>query len=242
MRRVVEPERLDELPPADPRAIGSRTDLRRLNFIMGHARILSRAFRRHLDETLGRSQPLRLVELGAGDGTLLLRLARRWSARGVSAEVTLLDRQKLVSTETRQEFVALNWPIESVATDVFTWLEQPFPTADVMLANLFLHHFPENLLGTLVRLAAARTDLFIACEPRRSSLALTASRWLWLMGCNAITQHDAVVSVRAGFAGHELSALWPADAGWRLSEQPADWFSHCFIAKHRLRIPRCVHW
>ena len=67
MCRVIELERLDELPPADPRAIGSRTDLRRLNFIMGHAHILSRAFRRHLDKTLGRSQPLRLVELGAGD-------------------------------------------------------------------------------------------------------------------------------------------------------------------------------
>ena len=88
MHRVVEPELLDDLPPADPRAVGSRADLRRLNLLMGHAGILSRALRQPLAETSLRSRPLRLVELGAGDGTLLLRLARRWSAVGVTAQST----------------------------------------------------------------------------------------------------------------------------------------------------------
>ena len=231
MCRVVEPELLDDLPPADPRAVGSREDLRRLNFILGHDDILSRAFHHHLDEALSRSRPLHLVELGAGDGTLLLRLARRVSAPGLTARVMLLDRQNIVSPETRRAFAALNWSVESVANDVFAWLEQPFPAVDMMIANLFLHHFPDELLKALLRLAAAKTNLFIACEPRRSPLALTVARLLRLIGCNQITRHDAVVSVRAGFAGRELSALWPGDGQWRLSEQSASWFSHCFIAK-----------
>jgi hypothetical protein len=231
MCRVVEPELLDDLPPADPRAVGSRADLRRLNSIMGHDDILSRAFHHHLDKAVSRSRPLHLVELGAGDGTLLLRLARRVSAPGLTARVMLLDRQNIVSPETRHAFAALNWSVESVANDVFAWLEQPFPVVDVMFANLFLHHFPDESLTALFRLAAARTNLFIACEPRRSAFALMASRWLRLIGCNAITRHDAVVSVRAGFVGHELSALWPTDNQWQLSEQFAGWFGHCFIAK-----------
>jgi SAM-dependent methyltransferase len=231
MRRVVEPELLDDLPPADPRAVGSRADLRRLNSIMGHDDILSRTLHHHLDEALSRSRPLRLVELGAGDGTLLLRLARRVSAPGLAARVTLLDRQNIVSPETRCAFAALNWSVENEANDVFAWLEQPFPAVDMTIANLFLHHFPDELLKALLRLAAARTNLFIACEPRRSSFALTASRLLHLIGCNVITRHDAVVSVRAGFVGRELSALWPGDNQWQLSEQSAGWFSHCFIAK-----------
>ena len=231
MCRLVEPELLDDLPPADPRAVGSRADLRRLNSIMGHDDILSRAFHHHFDETFSRSRPLSLVELGAGDGTLLLRLARRVSAPGLTARVMLLDRQNIVSPETRHAFAALNWSIESVANDVFAWLEQPFPAVDVMFANLFLHHFTDESLTALFRLAAARTNLFIACEPRRSSFALTASRLLHLIRCNEITRHDAVVSVRAGFVGRELSALWPGDNQWQLSEQSAGWFSHCFIAK-----------
>jgi hypothetical protein len=231
MCRVVEPELLDDLPPADPRAVGSRADLRRLNSILGHDDILSRAFHHNLDKAVSRSRPLHLVELGAGDGTLLLRLARRVSQSGLAARVTLLDRQNIVSPETRRAFAALNWSVESVANDVFAWLEQPFPVVDMMIANLFLHHFSDELLKALLRLAAVRTNLFIACEPRRSSFALTASRLLHLIRCNVITRHDAVVSVRAGFVGRELSALWPADNLWQLGEQSAGWFSHCFIAK-----------
>ncbi|MCF7734321.1 MAG: methyltransferase domain-containing protein [Akkermansiaceae bacterium] len=231
MRRDVQPELLDSLPAAAPQAVRSRADLRRLNFIMGHAGILSHAFQNHHDATLVRSRPLRLVELGAGDGTLMLHLARRWSVLGVTAQVTLLDRQNLVSVETRAAFAALNWSVESVAADVFAWLEETAPPVDVMLANLFLHHFPDRQLAALLGRAAARTKLFIACEPRRSPLSLAASRLLWLMGCNAITRHDARVSVQAGFTGHDLSTLWPQDSAWQSSEQAAGWFSHCFIAK-----------
>ena len=231
MRRVVLPELLDDLPPADPQAVRSRGDLRRLNFLMGHAGFLAGALGRHQDGKTLPSRPLRLVELGAGDGTLLLRLARRWSAAGVTAEVTLLDRQNLVSAETRRAFAALQWPVESVASDVFAWLEQPAPVADVMLVNLFLHHFSAEQLAALFRLAAVRTNVFFACEPRRSPLALTAARSLVLLGCNAVTRHDAVVSVRAGFAGRELSALWPSAPEWELSEKSAGLFSHRFRAQ-----------
>lgn len=231
MDRVITPELLDELPPVDQRAVGSRADLRRLNFVMGHAGIFWRASRSQLAEASSRKEPLRLLELGAGDGTFLLRLARRWAALGVRAEATLLDRQSLVATETRRAFTALRWSVQSVAKDALDWLDQPFPTVDMVFANLFLHHFPAPDLSAMLRRASVRTNLFIACEPRRSTLALTVARWLRLFGCNEITRHDAVVSVRAGFAGRELSALWPAGSQWQLSEHRAGLFSHCFIAK-----------
>lgn len=234
MHRVVEPELLDDLPPDDPQAVGSRGDLRRLNFLMGHAGFLSRAFCRRHKANPFHSRSIRLVELGAGDGTLLLRLARRWSALGVTAEVTLLDRQNLVSAETRRAFAALHWSVESVVSDVFAWLDQSAPVADVMLANLFLHHFQDQPLAKLFRLAAARTNLFLACEPRRSPMALIAAHSLALIGCNAVTRHDAVASVRAGFVGQELSVLWPVDAGWSSTEQPAGLFSHCFVAQRNV--------
>ncbi|MCC6235082.1 MAG: methyltransferase domain-containing protein [Verrucomicrobiales bacterium] len=204
-----------------------------MNLLMGHAGVLTRAFRRRHDPKRFPSRPLRLVELGAGDGSLLLRLARRWSAHGVTAEVTLLDRQNLVSPETRRAFAALQWSVESVVSDAFAWLESPAPVADVMLANLFLHHFQEERLAALLQLAAARTNLFLACEPRRSPLALAAARSLALLGCNAVTRHDAVVSVRAGFASHELSALWPKIGNWELSEESVGLFSHSLIVSGR---------
>jgi hypothetical protein len=231
---VVEPELLDNLPPADLGAVGSRADLQRLNIIMGHTAILWRVFRNQLEVTAFRSRPLRLVELGAGDGTFLLRLAHCSAAIGLAADAMLLDRQNLVSPDTHRAFATYNWAVESLTIDALAWLKQSAPPVELMLANLFLHHFPDELLRGLLRLVAARTNLFIACEPRRSPLALAASRCLRLIGCNGITQHDAVRSVRAGFLGRELSALWPADNQWQLSEHPAGLFSHCFIAKRHV--------
>ncbi|HMJ90456.1 MAG TPA: hypothetical protein VK530_11595, partial [Candidatus Acidoferrum sp.] len=82
-------------------------------------------------------------------------------------------------------------------------------------------------------LVAARTNLFVACEPRRSALALAASRSVALVGCGPVTRHDAVVSVRAGFRSSELSALWPETGTWRLIERRAGLFSHLFVARKR---------
>jgi hypothetical protein len=95
---------------------------------------------------------------------------------------------------------------------------------------LFLHHFSCERLQRLLALCANQTGLFVACEPRRSGLARTASQLLWVVGCNDVTRHDAVVSVRAGFNGSELSGLWPKCDPWQLHERPAMLFSHCFVA------------
>jgi hypothetical protein len=51
------------------------------------------------------------------------------------------------------------------------------------------------------------------------------------IGCNDVSRHDAVVSVRAGFSDRELSELWPADRRWSLHEHAALPFTHCFAAR-----------
>ena len=227
MKRVVEPEILDELPAADPRAQASRRDLRRLNWWMGHAAIFAREWQRAL-----RTPPRRLVELGAGDGTLMLRLARRFARRWPGVEVTLVDRQPVVSSSTLEAFAALGWRAEPVAADVFDWLAQPVAArVDLMNANLFLHHFEPARLAGLLLAAAQRTNCFVACETRRRETAPLAGRLCRLTGCTAVTCHDAVISVRAGFAGTELSELWPRAGGWSLRERAAGLFSHAFTAQ-----------
>ena len=78
-----------------------------------------------------------------------------------------------------------------------------------------------------------QAELCCACEPRRGGWPLAASRMLGLIGANAVTRHDAAVSVRAGFQGGELSALWPADPRWRFREHRAGFFSHLFLAQRK---------
>jgi hypothetical protein len=227
MKRLVEPELLDDLPHDDPRAIGSRGDIARLNRIMGNERILKDL----LQQGTGKRVSRRVVELGAGDGTLMLELARQLSGEWKGVELVLVDQKSAVTVETRAGFNALGWGLETAVADVFDWLEKSEAKAEVVVANLFLHHFQEKELARLLALAAARTDLFAVCEPRRGILPLAFSRMVGLVGCNAVTRHDAVASVRAGFAGDELSALWPAKRKWRLQERSAGLFSHAFLAE-----------
>jgi hypothetical protein len=229
MKRLVEPELLDELPPDDPGAIRSRQDLYRLNSLMGNLTILSVLLQLSAEV---RPRQRQIVELGAGDGTFMLRLARLLSRRWKHAHVVLVDGKDAVAHETRAGFAALGWTVEIVTADVFDWLRQPMAQpVDAMIANLFLHHFSRPQLAELMQLAAERTTLFAACEPWRSRVALAFSQMLGLIGCNAVTRHDAVVSVRAGFAGQELSSLWPARSQWRLQERSAGMFTHTFVAE-----------
>ena len=226
MTRNVQPEWLDELPPADPQAIGSRRDLQRLNFWMGHRRIIQR----QLVNFFRKQAPRRMVELGAGDGTLMLGLAQKLSVQWPNVEIIFVDRQNLVSEKTCGAFQDLGWKTQIITTDVFEWLARGEKT-DGIVANLFLHHFAPEKLAELFRGAARQTTFFLACEPRRSPPALFASRSLRLLGCNAVTRHDAVVSVRAGFADDELSQIWPGDASWQLREKQTGLFSHLFVAQ-----------
>jgi hypothetical protein len=233
LARRVEPEWLDELPQADPRAVWSRRDLKRINGWMLQARIMTRLLVAAFD---GRT-PRNLIELGAGDGTFMLALAKRLGPRWRNVKVTLVDRQNIVTDRTRRGFHDLGWQAETISADVFDFLRGAAPDcADMVLANLFLHHFERDSLAKLLSGAARLADSFAACEPWRAGSGLIGSRLLWAIGCNGVTQHDALVSVRAGFRGKELSELWPNDDDWHLQEGPALPFTHCFLARRAGRI------
>ena len=226
MTRILQPELLDTLPAENPEATRSRADLRRVNAWMGHRRILIRAL-----QTAPLTNVRRIVELGAGDGTLALGLATELNTRWPQVDLTLVDQQKLIATETTEKFRRLGWKPRVVQADVFDWLAAEAEPADIIFANLFLHHFDEAGLHRLLRETAARCSCFIALEPRRHGVARLGCELLWLIGCNHVTRHDARLSVRAGFHGQELSQLWPNTDGWSVHEQPAGLFSHLFVAR-----------
>jgi hypothetical protein len=228
MERSLQAELLDELPANDPRAVGSRRDLRRINALMGNARLMARAVRL----AAARAGPRRIVDLGAGDGAFLLGWVRRMPSLAPGTEVLLVDRQDSADAAVVALLSARGFSPRRVQADGLEWLRaQPAEAGTWVLANLFLHHFTAESLRALFNALADKAELFCACEPRRDWWSLVASRMLGLIGANVVTRHDAVVSVRAGFQVEELSALWPADSSWRLRECRAGMFSHLFLAQ-----------
>jgi len=230
--RRLEPEWLDELPPDDPRAVRTRRDLRRVNAWMLNASRMAGALLRHADHR----QPCRIVDLGSGDGEFMLRVGRRVAPRIRDVTIILQDRQDIVAAETRQAFAALGWKVETHSCDVFDFVANAPPT-DIVTCNLFLHHFTDEQLSGLFAKLAGLAGLVVACEPRRARFVVRASRLLWLIGCNEVSIHDAVVSARAGFTGQDLSGLWPGRAGWELEEGQAGLFTHAFVARRTAPSP-----
>lgn len=234
LSRRVQAELLDGLAATDPVAERSRRDLQRVHrFMRTRARLV---------RTLRQLQPapvstLRVLELGAGDGTLLLDVARELAPAWPPVELTLLDRVDLIDESTVAGFGRYGWTVQSSVMDVLDWARASTESAagapprwHVVLANLFLHHFESNELARVLEAIAATSDEFFACEPRRGWSALVGSHLIGGLGANAVTRTDAVLSVHAGFRERELTALWPSTAGWRLQEDASGAFSHCFRA------------
>lgn len=229
--RILEPETLDHLAPDDPAACRARRDLRRVNRFMGARGILERALARVVPKRP--AAPLRVVELGCGDGLLMLDVARSRDAPLRDVELTLLDLQPIVEPATIAAYAGAGWRAKPLSQDVLEWAEGAADDErwDVVVANLFLHHFEGEALRRLLAGCARRADALATCEPRRSRFALAASHLVVFLGANAVTRRDAVLSVRAGFIEDELELAWPDRSGaWRLHEYEDGPFTHCFCA------------
>jgi hypothetical protein len=229
--RCVVPEALDELAPDDPQAQRSRRDLRRIHRVMGSIAWLKRAIAR-----LPMSRPPRtLIELGAGDGSLLLRLARAIGPQWRGLQLTLLDRRPCVGENTLQAFRELGWHANVVCEDALEWARSTEAARyDLCVASLFLHHFEGDSLDGLLNGISRRSDAVVAIEPRRDAVAAAGSHLVAFLGANAITRGDAVKSVEAGFAATEIGDRWRVNDGdWWTDEFRAWPFSHAFMAVRR---------
>jgi len=244
--RVVLPELLDGLAADDQAAQRSRRDLQRVHRAMGTRATLLRALRAlpPMRVRTVSSAHLRVLELGAGDGSLMLGVARSLQGEWPAVALTLVDRLPLLTAATEAQYAMAGWTATAEVVDALDWAararaepkaERLAPQGarrwDLIVANLFLHHFKSAELALLLAAVASSSDHFVACEPRRAWLAWAGSHLIGALGANAVTREDAVLSVHAGFRDQELRALWPASApDWSLSEHAAGLFSHCFVA------------
>ncbi len=198
------PEILDTLAPDDPGAVANRRDLRFLNRFMGNWSWIARQARRHLQ------QGMRVLEVGAGEGDLGFYL-RRNVPDLVQADYVGLDlwgRPK-------------DWPSE------WDWVQEdllttPFlPRPDILISNLLMHQFEDEVLEDLGR-RIAHVPVWIINEPWRVGYAVWGLAAMRPFGLHPVSWHDGRVSIGAGFRGRELASLLGADGNGRRCRISAD--------------------
>lgn len=183
-RRFIAPEWLDDAPPEE--AGKSLGDLRRINRFFGGHRTLQSALRPLL--TPGSS----VLDVGAA----------------TADHAALLRNVRVVSADLSHEHLQLGKG-DRVTCDGFAL---PFAAGsfDIVIANLFLHHFEDEAIVELLRgfrRIAARAVVITDLE--RHLLA-----WYFLpftapvLGWHPLTLHDGPVSVAAAFQPEELRTLF----------------------------------
>ena len=186
MRRV-DPELLDQLPHGHPDGVRSRREIHLVNRLMGNHRWLCHT----LSRRGGREQ--RVLELAAGDGVLAYR------------------------ARANRRLDALHWKGLDLAPPPAQWpgdwewhqrdvlAPHQLPDADILVANMFLHHLRNEQLLSLGQRLPESCRMIVACEPvRRSIHAWQGILLSFFIGMSAVTYHDMLVSIRAGFVGREL--------------------------------------
>lgn len=197
-KRRVMPELLDALPPDDPAAIRAREEMLLVNAVMGNHRWIASTLRHH------GLAGARIIELGAGDGSLSLKLLNEGLC--VARQLHGVDLAPRPGA----------WPIEAGWTqgDLFA---QPLPEGEVLLANLFLHHFEDERLGELGARIPTSVRLILAAEPeRRWRHALLGRLLCGIAELHPVQHYDMQVSIRAGFRDDELPRVLGLGAEWQV--------------------------
>ena len=188
-RRHIKPELLDHLSPEEARP--NLADLVRINRNFGGHSVL----RKMLESVAGPGDQFTLLDIGAASGDT----ARLISEIFPRASVVSLDYSRVNLSAAPQPKIiadAFHLPLK----------DQSF---DFVLSSLFLHHFEDLQVVSLLRsfYAVARRGLLI-CDLERHILPyLFLPVTKYLFGWRRITVHDGVISVRASLRTNELLTL-----------------------------------
>jgi hypothetical protein len=210
--RDIQPELLDHLPQGDPRAVRAREEMYIVNAAMGNHRWIQRMIGRH------GLRGWKITELGAGDGALSLRL--------LDAGLCQEEEIQAVDLAARPS----HWPTASgwFSGDVFA---HGLPESEILLANLFLHHFTDEELCRLGAIVSPKTRLIVAAEPARLWIHRLMGRILCEVAeLNDVQHHDMQLSIRAGFRRDELRVALGLGEEWQVQTQMHPLGGYRFLA------------
>jgi 2-polyprenyl-3-methyl-5-hydroxy-6-metoxy-1,4-benzoquinol methylase len=179
-------------------------DIRRINALLGWTAAAVRAI-----AAITRAEPDRawtLLDVASGSADIPRAIARWARHSGTDLTITASDINPHIVAIARQESRALpNLHIAQMDA-----LDLPFApqSVDIVLCTLALHHFAPEAAVALLRSMARVGKRILLFDVQRSRLAHAGVIALThLLGMDAMTCHDAPISVRRAYSAAELRVL-----------------------------------
>ncbi len=201
MRRVPSREWLDDDLGSPEEIQQSFDDLwrinRRLGGVSGCLRLLVQYFVR-----TGRRRA-RILDVGSGDSRLAACLHEELAKRNLSAEFVVVDRRLTHLKNGNRSSRGLS----RVVGDAFQ-LPCGRESFEVVMCNLFLHHFSgEQACAMLRHLAEVAADAVLINDLERHELPYFFIRFALPFARSRVTRHDGPASVRQAYTSGELGTL-----------------------------------
>lgn len=223
MRRIISREIMDgdSLTANDQRMVFE--DLWRINRwcggVSGCERLLRRFFAR------AGKRPVRILDVGAGDGRMATLLQERLAKRRINAEFVSLDRKHshLLGGKWR------NGSMDRVAGDA---LCLPFQSGsfDAVMSNLVLHHFSgTTAMHFLKSLMNTAREAVLINDLDRRPLPYFLIRSTRLLARSWIARQDGAASVRQAYTRRELISMAAAAGAAEIDYVPLRFFRHGLI-------------
>ena len=145
----------------------------------------------------------RILDVGSGDSRLAACLQAELARRNQSAKFVALDRRLSHLRNGNHS----SGRVTRVVADVSSL---PFPkeSFEVVISNLFLHHFSEDEAVELLRsLAEVASEAVLINDLERHPLPYVFIRLAWPFARSRVTRHDGAASVRQAYTKDELESL-----------------------------------
>lgn len=213
-------ELLDD-PRADPIAVGDELrDIARLNTLFGGTRAVVRALRPFFTEhgtRDGRRETgtaWTLLDVGTGYGDIPRAVAAEARRRGITLRLVGIELNRTAARIARDGGDGGDGdPLATILADGGALPLAP-RSVDLVVASQVLHHLPREVgVAWIAALDRVARRAVVIADLHRSRVAI-AGAWTAALGLgmSRVTRRDAVLSVRRGYTGQELSAML-ADAG-----------------------------
>ncbi|MFC3125427.1 methyltransferase domain-containing protein [Pseudoroseomonas globiformis] len=227
-RRILAPEIMDNAEQDFAAFSAALTDLERINRLT----LAYRPTLRWLDKVAQRhgTSQLSVLDVGAGGGDMLARIAVWGSRRNVALDLTALDRSAHAAGHARARHPDLK--VRWITADLFALGSAE--RFDVVLCSLFAHHLEDEALVRFLGWLSARCRLgWLINDLHRHPLPWAA---VWagvrLLHMNPMVVHDSTVSIARGFsradwqhlsvrAGVATNIAWAFPFRWAVSGDAA---------------------
>jgi ubiquinone/menaquinone biosynthesis C-methylase UbiE len=149
------------------------------------------------------SRQVRILDVGSGDSRLTRYLQGELARRNRTAKFVALDKRLGHLRNGHRSTGKLSRVVGDVK-------DLPFPekSFDVVICNLFLHHFSgDDAVKLLCRLAGIASEAVLINDLERHPLPYAFIRVAWPFARSRITRHDGAASVRQAYTKDELATL-----------------------------------